>query len=51
MAEEHLHQLHVVFNQFRGYNLKLKLKNLVFSKKRSTTWHTKSPKKVCNPAV
>ena len=23
-AEEHLHQLHVVFNQFREYNLKLK---------------------------
>ena len=25
MAEEHLHRLHVVFNQFREYNLKLKL--------------------------
>ena len=24
MAEEHLHRLHVVFNQFREYNLKLK---------------------------
>ena len=24
-AEEHLHRLHVVFHQFRGYNLKLKL--------------------------
>ena len=24
MAEEHLHQLHVVFDQFREYNLKLK---------------------------
>ena len=25
MAEEHLHQLHVVFNHLREYNLKLKL--------------------------
>ena len=24
MAEEHLHRLHVVFDQFREYNLKLK---------------------------
>ena len=24
MVEEHLHQLHIVFNQFREYNLKLK---------------------------
>ena len=24
MAEEHLHRLHMVFNWFRGYNLKLK---------------------------
>ena len=51
MAEEHLHQLLVVFNQFREYNLKLKMLKCSFLKKRSTIWTIKSPRKVYNPAT
>ena len=36
MAEEHLHQLHVVFDQFREYNLKLKPSKCSFFKKEIT---------------
>ena len=32
MAEEHLHQLHVVFDWFREYNLKLKPSKCSFFK-------------------
>ena len=39
MAEEHLHPLCIVFDQFREYNLKLKLlKSCSFLNRRSTTW-------------
>ena len=52
MAQEHLHQLWVVSDQFREYNLKLKLsKCIFFFKRRSPIWHIGSPKKVCNPAI
>ena len=32
MSEEHLHQLHVVFDRFREYNLKLKPSKCSFFK-------------------
>ena len=47
MAEEHLHWLHVVFDWFREYNLKLKPSKCNFLRRRSTTWHIESPKVEC----
>ena len=32
--EEHLHQLHVIFDLLREYNLKLNHQSVVFSKRR-----------------
>ena len=38
MAEEHRHQLHVVFDQFREYNVKLKLSKCSFFFKEEITY-------------
>ena len=51
MAEEHLHRLHVVFDQFREYNLKLKPSKCSLLRKRSIIWCTKSPRKVCSIVI
>ena len=48
-AEEHLHCLYVVFNQFREHNLKLKLSSVTFSKRKLTSWHIKSQKEAVQP--
>ena len=45
-AEEHLHWLCMVFDQFQEYNLKLKPSKCSLYKKRSTTWDTEYPSKV-----
>ena len=47
MAEEHLHQSCVVFNQLREYNLKVMPIKCSFLRRRSPTWHIRSLKKVC----
>ena len=47
---EHLHQLQVVFDQFREYNLKLKPSKGSFLK-RSTIWHIRSTRKVYDPVT
>ena len=46
MAKEHLLWLHVNFDWFREYNLKLKPSNCSFFKGTSTTWHTEFQGKV-----
>ena len=51
MTEEHLHQLCVVFDQFREYNLKLKPSKCRFSKRRSPIRYIRSPRKVCDPLI
>ena len=50
-AEEHLHQLQVVFDQFREDNLKLKPSKCSFLKRRSTIWGIGSPRKVYDPVT
>ena len=49
-AEEHLHQLCVVFNWFREYNLRLKpSKCSLFKEEINYLVLPESPRKVCNP--
>ena len=50
-VEEHLHRLHVVFDWFREYNLKLKPLKYSLSRKRSTTWCTKSLRQECGLVI
>ena len=50
-VEEHLHRLHVVFDWFREYNLKLRPSKCSLLRKRSTTWHTMSPRKMCGLVI
>ena len=42
MAEEYLHYLHIIFDQFRDHNLKLKLSKCNFLGKKSLIWHIES---------
>ena len=47
-AEEHLHCLCVVFDQFREHNLLLKLSKCNFLEKKLPTWHIKSQRRECD---
>ena len=50
-AEEHLHHLCVIFDQFREHHLKLKPSKCNFSKKKSPTWHIESQRRECNLVI
>ena len=48
---EHLHCLHIVFDQFREHNLTLKPSKATFSEKKSPIWHIEFWKKGCDPVT
>ena len=50
-AEEHLHHLHVVFDWFREYNLKVKLSKCNFFREETTYLHIGSQRMECDPAT
>ena len=50
-AEEHLHCLYVVFDQFRENNLKLKPLKYNISEKKLPTWHIESQRMECDPVT
>ena len=49
-AEEHLHHLHVIFDQFREHNLKLKLLKCNFLRRKLPTCYIKSQRWEYEPA-
>ena len=50
-AEEHLQYLHIVFDQYREHNLKLKPVKCNFLGRTSPTWHIESQRTEHNPVI